>query len=111
MKNGRILPTGFADSDTLTHESCIALCKGAGYTVAGMEYSKQCFCGNQIIQGGALAPQDTDCAMTCSGNPAQICGGPNLMTIFSAGKVQAIAPPVTQTTGLPGNWQYVGCLR
>lgn len=111
MKNGRILPTGFPDSTTLTHESCIASCKAAGYIVAGMEFSRECFCGNLIIQGGALAPNDGDCAMPCNGNSAQVCGGPSLMTIYAVGKVKAIGPPVQQTKDLPGNWSYVGCLR
>ena len=62
------------DSQTLTIESCVATCVSKGYSVAGLEYSSQCFCGNDIQNGGALATSDTDCSLTCSGNNKEICG-------------------------------------
>jgi hypothetical protein len=66
--NGRILNIQNPDSATLTIESCVQTCVGLGYTVAGMEYSQQCFCGNYLVNGGALASADTECSMPCSGN-------------------------------------------
>ena len=107
---GRILAYQAPDSNTLTHQSCVNICSQAGYSIAGMEYSTQCFCGNDIIQGGNLASSDNQCAMTCSGDNSEICGGPSLMSIFSIGKPSILAPPVQQNTSLPGNWKYVGCL-
>ena len=41
--NGRALGYQQPDNNTLTVESCIAMCSSQGYTIAGMEYSKQCF--------------------------------------------------------------------
>jgi hypothetical protein len=112
-KYGRILPTQLPDSNSLTVESCISSCQTAGYSISGMEYASQCFCGDEIIEGGALAQQDTDCNMACSGSSSEMCGGPSRMSIYSNSKnnVHAIAPPVTQNDTLPGKWQYVGCLR
>ena len=107
---GRILANQQAGGTTLTTESCIAACTAAGYSIAGTEYSTQCFCGNNIIEGGALANQDTDCAMTCGGNSSEICGGPNRMSIWSNQTVTVLQPPSAQTANLPGSWSYAGCI-
>ena len=98
-----------ADSTTLTIENCISTCVGLGYTVAGLEYSQQCFCDN-FARNGASLTTDSSCAMTCSGDTTEICGGPNLMSIYSSGALQVYQPPTAQKTGLPGSWTYVGCL-
>ena len=108
--NGRILSTQQPDSSSLTIESCIATCSGLGLSIAGLEYSSQCFCGSEIIAGGVLASADSDCAMTCSGNADEICGGPALMSIYATGTVATVAAPTVQTSGLPGSWTYQGCL-
>jgi hypothetical protein len=105
----RILPFE-QDSTTLTVQSCIATCAGLGYSIAGMEYSTQCFCGNFVQNGGALATADTDCAMACGGNAGEICGGPDRVSLYSNGTVKAYAAPTPLETGLPGNWVYQGCL-
>ena len=107
--SGRILNQE-PDSDTLTVESCVQTCIDLGYSIAGMEYSTQCFCGNYIFDGGYLASQDTDCAMTCGGNSSEICGGPNRMSIYANGTITTYAAPTAQKTNLPGKWQYQGCL-
>lgn len=98
----------------MTTESCVASCIANGFSIAGAEYGDQCYCGNQIIEGGTQdTGNPTGCNMACGGNAGEICGGPNRMSIYSnyTGSMPVLAPPVTQTTGLPGNWEYVGCLR
>ena len=42
---------------------------------------------------------------------SEACGGPNRLSVYSNGPVTALPVPTVQTTGLPGNWQYVGCLE
>lgn len=108
--NGRILNTQNPDSQTLTVESCIQSCINQGHGVAGMEYSIQCFCGDYIVNGGALASSDSECNMPCSGNSNEICGAGNRMSIYANGTLQIYQPPATQTTGLPGQWQYQRCI-
>lgn len=107
--NGRILIQQ-AGSSTLTIESCVQTCIGLGYSVAGVEYSTQCFCGDYIFNGGSLASEDSDCDMTCGGNSTEICGGPNRMSIYANGTLTTYAAPTIQNTSLPGEWQYQGCL-
>lgn len=96
---------------TMTVESCISACAGQGYGIAGMEYSFQCFCSNNIINGGTKATSDADCAMTCDGNTKEACGGPNRMSVYAnTTTLTALPVPVAQKDNLPGNWQYKGCM-
>jgi hypothetical protein len=45
--------------------------------------------------------------MTCAGNSTQPCGGPWLLTVYSAGTPKlASAPSVVQSVG---NWTTIGC--
>ena len=109
--NGRILTNQQPDNQALTQQSCVEACAAAGYTIAGMEWSVQCFCGNEIYNGGALAANQGDCDMACSGDAAEDCGAGSRMTLYSIGTPVVYQPPAVQTTGLPANWVYKGCLQ
>ena len=54
-----------ADSQ-MTVEKCLQLCADQGNAYAGVQYSKQCFCGD-------TAPTETadNCDMKCSGDSFQ----------------------------------------
>ena len=65
---GRILGFQLSDSGSLTIESCIAECVDRGYTLAGTQYSAQCFCDNNIVNAGSHANSEGECGMPCSGN-------------------------------------------
>jgi len=69
--NGRALSNQEAGGNTNTVELCINTCVGAGYTVAGLEYSSQCFCDNSLHNGAALTDA-SKCNMACSGNLNEI---------------------------------------
>jgi WSC domain len=99
------------DNPTMTIESCIIQCLQLGYTVAGMEYSDQCFCDDYVRNNASLASSDSQCAMTCAGNISEICGGPNLLSIYSNAIITILPPPTVQITNLPGSWVYKGCLQ
>jgi len=109
--NGRILSYEENNNQALTIESCVALCSGYGYTIAGLEWSVQCFCGNNIVNGGVLSALQSDCDLPCSGNPDEVCGAAQRVSIYSEGPPTVIAPPAVQKTGLPGAWTYQGCLQ
>ena len=106
--NGRIMLNEQPDNQQLTIESCVQTCSGMGYSVAGLEYQYQCFCDNYLRNGAALSVHDTDCAMACTGNQNEICGGPNLVSVYSQGPIQIYQPPKPQNS--TGYWQYQGCL-
>ncbi|KAH7906672.1 copper radical oxidase-like protein [Hygrophoropsis aurantiaca] len=107
--NGRALGNEY-DNNSVTVESCIAHCVSSNYTLAAIEYSTQCFCGDYLTNGAAKAPE-ADCNMACGGNANEACGGPNRLSVYtSTGNVTVLPIPTTQTTSLPGEWAYKGCL-
>ncbi|KAL2060629.1 hypothetical protein VTL71DRAFT_9270 [Oculimacula yallundae] len=75
-----------------TVEICTAACAAAGFSLAGMEFGSQCFCDNAISGAGVLADPAT-CNKACPGNPLEICGGGDRLSVYK----------VTPT------WQTVGC--
>lgn len=104
----RILPQ-FPDNATV--DGCIAFCNSNGYTVAGMEYYTQCFCGKALQNGAVKASDDSQCNTACQGNTTQFCGGPDRMSIYTSSKNLTVIPvPTVKTTGLPAGWTYQGCL-
>lgn len=100
------------DNDQLTIESCIASCSNLGYSVAGVEYSKQCFCDN-FLRNAATKASEADCNMPCGGNPNQKCGAGDRLSIYSNSTADLTVYPVpsVQKTNLTGSWKYAGCLR
>ncbi|PTB46771.1 uncharacterized protein TrAFT101_003787 [Trichoderma asperellum] len=105
--NGRILNEQNPDDPNLTLESCAASCASQNYTIAGAEYSKQCFCGNNIVNGGVKANSSTECNTPCAGDSSEICGGGDRMTIISKGTPAVLSPPAP--VPVVGNWTYQGC--
>ena len=80
----RVLPHKAHYSSKNTIEICKKLCFEKGYQYAGVEYSKECFCGNNIPK--KAAPRQSDCNMDCSGDRSQKCGGGNRLNVYhSAG--------------------------
>jgi hypothetical protein len=108
--NGRILGFNTPDDNKVTIESCIATCIEEGYSVVGLEYTTQCFCGEYIINGGTLASSENQCGMPCGGDDTEKCGGPDRMSIYYKGTLKVYEPPKPQETGLPDSWTYKGCL-
>ncbi|KAH9896068.1 hypothetical protein C8Q73DRAFT_463729 [Cubamyces lactineus] len=108
---GRIMSSQLPDNQNVTVQSCIASCEAQNFTLAGLEYSVQCFCGNTLIDGAVTADEDT-CNMACGGDSAQACGGPNRVSVYtSTGNVTALPVPTPQNASLPGQWEYKGCLQ
>ncbi|KIM22026.1 hypothetical protein M408DRAFT_298217 [Serendipita vermifera MAFF 305830] len=59
-------------------ETCVDACLAAGFTVAGVEYASECYCGNAIPPVAA-----TDgCIMKCDGDAAHLCGGPDRLNVY-----------------------------
>ncbi|TFY75770.1 hypothetical protein EWM64_g8241 [Hericium alpestre] len=108
--SGRVFSDQLPDNANTTVQSCVNACIGLNFTVAGIEFADQCFCGNDLIQGAVTAP-DSDCNMGCAGNATEACGGPNRLSVYSSSSNVTVFPvPTPQKTDLPGQWVYQGCL-
>lgn len=101
--DARVLPLQLPDDPELTAQKCVSSCYQLGYSVAGLEYRRECFCGNGIYNGGTLATWQTDCNMTCTGNAMQVCGDHNRLSTYSNASLQIYQPKVVlgaQTSGI-----------
>ncbi|KAI8262728.1 hypothetical protein K4K58_000409 [Colletotrichum sp. SAR11_239] len=92
---GRALGVGMAVAGgpaSMTVESCVAACSAAGYQIAGVEYSQECWCGNQIQNGGVLTLPTDGCNMLCRGNTYETCGGSNRLNIYASYNLNLALP-------------------
>jgi Glyoxal oxidase N-terminus/WSC domain len=92
-----IMPTTGGQA-ALTVSLCTSACQNAGFTLAGVEYGSECYCGNHTANGGHLAPDGgVGCNMGCNGNRTETCGGPNRLNLYGFNHTQA------------NGWGYQGC--
>ncbi|KAF7360054.1 Glycoside hydrolase family 128 protein [Mycena venus] len=66
----RILVAANQVSATNTPQTCIAFCSSNGLTMAGVEFSQECWCGNSFnpVAGTVQSAADSDCSSTCTGD-------------------------------------------
>jgi hypothetical protein len=70
----------------MTSELCTSTCASKGFTMAGVEFGSECYCGNSISNGlGQQLDADRACYMTCSGNGGEHCGGTWTLSLFKLG--------------------------
>ena len=109
----------YTSTTSMTIEACTSFCASAGYLLAGLEYSSQCYCGaftdpNQPILTTATCGDQA--FMVCSGNGLEFCGAPNLLQVWNntqyTGQI-ITGPPVPGVTILQlpstGSADYLGC--
>ena len=105
-------------SDDMTLEACQTFC--SAFTYFGVEYARECYCGNSFGTGSMAAPA-SDCSFSCSGNPFQYCGASNRLSVYakngtpppsSTSTSPSSSSRVTPTpvaTDLPAGWEHHGC--
>lgn len=71
--NGRALPALTKSAPNMTKTFCASFCAANGFTLAGAEFSDECYCDNALKNGatGDLLPW-TECANRCAGNGASL---------------------------------------
>jgi WSC domain len=65
----------------MTVEGCLDACAAEGLSLAGVECSRECYCGNTVI-GGNNPIDDSNCNYPCSGNSAEACGGAGALNFY-----------------------------
>ena len=67
----------------MTNEQCVKYCGDKGFSIAGTEYSKECYCGNSIPSSAApVAGVVGNCNMACDGDAAEMCGGSGTISLY-----------------------------
>ncbi|KAK4227293.1 WSC-domain-containing protein [Podospora fimiseda] len=67
--------------DAMTLEKCANVCDS--YNWFGVEYGRECYCGNTLNAGSVPAPA-LECNFPCPGQPSQTCGAGNRLNLYSA---------------------------
>ncbi|KAG8805415.1 hypothetical protein FRC17_005529, partial [Serendipita sp. 399] len=78
----RALDKSLGGFDDLTPAKCQSLCEAQGFNLAGVEFGRECFCGNTIFGNNRPTSASLCNVMTCSGDPGQYCGGPDAIIIY-----------------------------
>ncbi|KAL7413969.1 glycosyl hydrolase family 71-domain-containing protein [Mrakia frigida] len=87
----------------MTIDKCTARCSSLGYTLAGLEYSTQCYCSSSLATASS-AVAATECSSKCAGASSTSCGGAYRLNLYSFDPVTTAA--VVATTQ---NWVDKGC--
>ncbi|KAL8962981.1 MAG: hypothetical protein Q9193_000701 [Seirophora villosa] len=100
--NGRALTGKTYYDDAMTTAKCASAC--AGFDLFGLEYYRECYCGNRLQSGSVLAP-DNECFHPCTGDRNEICGGDNRLNLYTLGSGTTVTPPVST----PKSYVFDGC--
>ena len=75
QKHSRCIPD-------ISLERCNSLCAPLGFKFCGVQMGGTgCFCGDSFGSQGK-ADADADCNVRCAGDPKEVCGGPNLNSVY-----------------------------
>lgn len=77
--DSRVFPKRYTPG-ALTVGMCLDLCSTNGYSVGGIEYGSECWCGKSL---NATKIDFQSCSMTCAGNSSQYCGGGMALTTYT----------------------------
>jgi hypothetical protein len=82
--NMRALNSATFAADSMTLEACATYC--TGFTYFGVEYARECYCGNSFNPGSGPALA-TDCNFKCMGNPLELCGAGLRLSVYTKNAV------------------------
>lgn len=70
--------------DNMTPSLCLEQCGNFGYMAAGLEYGRECYCGDpaNIKTAGAKTVDDKECTVPCPGDSSAICGGGSRLSTY-----------------------------
>ncbi|KAH9169414.1 copper radical oxidase [Lactarius sanguifluus] len=107
-------------------ENCLSQCSAFGYSAAGMEYGRECWCGDvaDITKNGGTTAPESDCTIPCSGDSLHLCGNVwrlqlyhwngtlnNWGTSANIGRyeylVSGLVPPILTTVGINGKVSFL----
>ncbi|PMD17835.1 WSC-domain-containing protein [Hyaloscypha hepaticicola] len=113
--NSRALSSAtYVNYNTLTVQICASFC-GPTYSLFGVEWSGECYCGN-VLQPGSVLVDDSQCSNLCDGNNLEYCGGGDRLNVYSAIAGTSTTPATTSPISnsdpaFPniGPYSYYGC--
>ncbi|KAK4097460.1 WSC-domain-containing protein [Parathielavia hyrcaniae] len=96
------------DYTTMTIGDCETYCTGLSFSLWGLEYGGECYCGDSLAQGSFPA-FSTDCTMACAGDATEVCGGPNRLSLYGVSVDAPTVTPYPTPEPVEGPPVYEGC--
>ncbi|KAF2426203.1 WSC-domain-containing protein [Tothia fuscella] len=81
MDSPRLLSNKILASDSMSIETCIDLADAAGYQYAGLEYGRECWVGNSLLNPTSSAPASA-CNIPCKGSVGELCGAASRLSLY-----------------------------
>lgn len=79
----RALTGASTSQSSMTNEQCVKFCGDKGFSIAGSEYGKECYCANSIPDSAKPIPGVVgDCSMPCAGDDSEFCGGSARLSLY-----------------------------
>ncbi|KAL8968048.1 MAG: hypothetical protein Q9197_005087 [Variospora fuerteventurae] len=100
--SGRALSGKTYYDDAMTIAKCASAC--AGFDLFGLEYYRECYCGNKLQAGSVTAPAN-ECYHPCTGDKTEVCGGDNRLNLYTFGTRTTATPPASTSRG----YAFDGC--
>ncbi|KAF9457691.1 WSC domain-containing protein [Collybia nuda] len=97
--DARILSQRINVSGGLTPSKCTASCKSNGFSYSGLEYSTECWCGDNLMSSNQV--DGNECHMTCDGDRTKLCGGRSRITLYQDSNSEPQGPQTCQQTTVP----------
>lgn len=88
----------FFSTEMMSIEMCATNCQA--FTYFGVEYGRECYCGNTLNTGSALVPKQTDCNFLCPSNKLEYCGAGGRLNLY---KMAPAAPAMRMALFRPFN--------
>ncbi|KAH0287144.1 WSC domain-containing protein, partial [Aureobasidium sp. EXF-3399] len=80
-QGARTINAATLNTNDMTVQKCGDFCISKGFSMFGLEYASECYCGNARASTSQLTT-DSKCSMACKGNNAQLCGAGSLMVLY-----------------------------
>ncbi|KAJ7721547.1 glycoside hydrolase superfamily [Mycena maculata] len=96
--SSRVLQGYSVTTSSLTPALCQSTCASQGFTIAGVEYGSQCYCGNSLVGGTPTSASTSDCNTPCAGDPSSLCGGSWRIQVYTAPTATTTATTTSVTT-------------
>ncbi|KZW00501.1 WSC-domain-containing protein [Exidia glandulosa HHB12029] len=104
----RTLRSNIISRPDLTLDQCLDGCKAAGFALGGLEFGQEVLCGNALLGDSTLLSDQSVCSDACGGNPTQICGGSNALSVYVNNNETFTSGPAH----IPDDfffWTFIGC--
>ncbi|KAL8920259.1 MAG: hypothetical protein Q9172_004572 [Xanthocarpia lactea] len=87
--SGRALSKLVKADSTMTVDMCLGLCYQ--YKYAGIEYGRECWCGDTLASTSVPASSESQCNFKCPGDNTQICGAGSRLTLYTRNSTEPMA--------------------